>query len=120
MTPNSEFKQWPPVPTSTLSSPSLESLNVIETLKANLRQKTFKSSAAIPAVPKFADKYEEREFLKFRLAQAFRIFGKLGYDEGAAGHITVTVSFVSYESTLAHFHIGPNQNQLLLAQPACK
>ncbi|KLO18864.1 arad-like aldolase/epimerase [Schizopora paradoxa] len=79
-----------PTSTSTLSSPSSESVNVIETLKANLRRKTFKSTAAIAAVPLFADKYEEREFLKFRLAQAFRIFGKLGYDEGAAGHITVT------------------------------
>ncbi|KAI9057868.1 class II aldolase/adducin domain-containing protein [Trametes sanguinea] len=42
-----------------------------------------------PALPKFASKEKEREFLKFRLAQAFRIFGKLGYDEGVAGHITV-------------------------------
>jgi len=32
---------------------------------------------------------EERDFLKFRLAQAFRIFAHLGYDEGVAGHITV-------------------------------
>ena len=39
--------------------------------------------------PKFADKYEEREYLKGRLATAFRIFGKLGFEEGVAGHITV-------------------------------
>jgi hypothetical protein len=39
--------------------------------------------------PKFADKYEEREYLKGRLAAAFRIFGKYGYDEGVAGHITL-------------------------------
>jgi len=32
---------------------------------------------------------QERDFLKFRLAQAYRIFGKHGYDEGVAGHITV-------------------------------
>ena len=71
-------------------------------------------SAAVGSVPKppqFATKEQEREFLKFRLAQAFRIFGqtackwcefieaqwlhaagKLGYDEGVAGHITVRVS----------------------------
>jgi len=42
-----------------------------------------------PSPPKFATKSEERTFLKFRLAQAFRIFGHLGYDEGVAGHITV-------------------------------
>lgn len=39
--------------------------------------------------PKFADKYEERDYLKGRLAAAFRIFGKYGFDEGVAGHITL-------------------------------
>ncbi|THH26781.1 hypothetical protein EUX98_g7401 [Antrodiella citrinella] len=43
----------------------------------------------LPRPPVFQDKNEEREWLKFRLAQAFRIFGSLGYDEGLAGHITV-------------------------------
>jgi len=43
----------------------------------------------IPHPPIFEDKLEEREWLKFRLAQAFRIFGHLGYDEGVAGHITM-------------------------------
>lgn len=42
-----------------------------------------------PSPPKFDDKYEEREYLKGRLALAFRIFGKLGFDEGVAGHITL-------------------------------
>lgn len=42
-----------------------------------------------PAPPKFTDKYEEREYLKGRLALAFRIFGKEGFDEGVAGHITL-------------------------------
>ena len=31
-----------------------------------------------PGPPKFDDKYEEREYLKGRLAAAFRIFGKYG------------------------------------------
>jgi len=39
--------------------------------------------------PVFPTKLEEREYLKFRLAQALRIFGNRGYDEGVAGHITV-------------------------------
>ncbi|KAI0636766.1 arad-like aldolase/epimerase [Trametes polyzona] len=43
----------------------------------------------LPLPPTFASKQLEREYIKFRLAQAFRIFGKLGYDEGVAGHITV-------------------------------
>ncbi|KAJ7162666.1 class II aldolase/adducin domain-containing protein [Mycena crocata] len=42
-----------------------------------------------PTPPVFATKLEEREYLKFRLAQALRIFGNRGYDEGDAGHITV-------------------------------
>ena len=42
-----------------------------------------------PSPPKFDDKLEEREYLKGRLALAFRIFGKLGFDEGVAGHITL-------------------------------
>ncbi|GAB7337832.1 hypothetical protein MBLNU457_4232t1 [Dothideomycetes sp. NU457] len=39
--------------------------------------------------PKFDDPYKERDHLKGRLAAAFRIFGKYGFDEGVAGHITV-------------------------------
>ncbi|KAK3673306.1 hypothetical protein LTR78_006851 [Recurvomyces mirabilis] len=42
-----------------------------------------------PRPPKFDDKYAEREYLKGRLAAAFRIFGKNGFDEGVAGHITL-------------------------------
>ena len=45
--------------------------------------------ARMPAIPTFADKYEEREYSKGRLAAAFRIFGKYGFDEGVAGHITL-------------------------------
>lgn len=37
------------------------------------------------------DKYAEREYQKGRLALAFRIFAKHGYDEGVAGHITLRV-----------------------------
>ncbi|KAF3934699.1 Alpha-adducin [Dactylellina cionopaga] len=39
--------------------------------------------------PKFDDPYKAREYFKGRLALAFRIFAKLGYDEGVAGHITL-------------------------------
>ncbi|KAK4504128.1 hypothetical protein PRZ48_005043 [Zasmidium cellare] len=42
-----------------------------------------------PRPPKFEDKYKERDYLKGRLAAAFRIFGKNGFDEGVAGHITM-------------------------------
>jgi hypothetical protein len=45
-----------------------------------------------PKAPKFDDPHKERAYLKGRLAAAFRIFGKFGFDEGVAGHITLRVS----------------------------
>ena len=42
-----------------------------------------------PSPPTFTDKHAERDYLKGRLAAAFRIFGKYGFDEGVAGHITL-------------------------------
>jgi len=42
----------------------------------------------IPALPKFATVEEERLHRKQRLAAAFRLFAKFGFDEGVAGHIT--------------------------------
>lgn len=38
---------------------------------------------------KFANKYEEREYIKGRLAAAYRVFGYYHLNEGPAGHITV-------------------------------
>ena len=44
-----------------------------------------------PRPPKFDNKHDEREYLKGRLAAAFRIFGQKGFDEGVAGHISLRV-----------------------------
>jgi ribulose-5-phosphate 4-epimerase/fuculose-1-phosphate aldolase len=44
---------------------------------------------SFPRPPTFETKQAEQKYLKERLALAFRIFGKLGYDEGVAGHITL-------------------------------
>lgn len=41
-----------------------------------------KVKMVMPEPPVFTNKLEEREYLKGRLAAAFRIFGKNGYDEG--------------------------------------
>lgn len=41
--------------------------------------------------PKFDDPYKARDYFKGRLALAFRIFAKHGFDEGVAGHITLRV-----------------------------
>ena len=64
-------------------------------LESDFAKKLPSSQGAVPmawAAKKFADKYQEREYLKGRLTLAFRIFGKLGFDEGVAGHITLRVS----------------------------
>ncbi|HLN15943.1 MAG TPA: class II aldolase/adducin family protein [Acidimicrobiales bacterium] len=39
-------------------------------------------------VPQFTDVAEERRHRKQRLAAAFRLFGRFGFGEGTAGHIT--------------------------------
>jgi ribulose-5-phosphate 4-epimerase/fuculose-1-phosphate aldolase len=39
--------------------------------------------------PSFASVAEERSYRKQHLAAAFRVWARLGYDEGPAGHITV-------------------------------
>lgn len=71
-----------------------------------------------PVPPTFDSKLEEREYLKFRLAQAFRIFGihiillspicmlrfsqgQLRYNEGVAGHITVRVRLSNTPSVIS-------------------
>jgi hypothetical protein len=43
----------------------------------------------IPSPPVFLNKFDEREHLKGRLALAFRLFAKFGFEEGVAGHITL-------------------------------
>src|SRR5690349_13789722 len=40
-------------------------------------------------LPTFDSVEEERLHRKQRLAASFRLFGKFGFDEGVAGHITV-------------------------------
>lgn len=40
------------------------------------------------SLPSFSSTDEERHYMKVRMAAAFRIFAKLGFGEGIAGHIT--------------------------------
>ena len=50
----------------------------------------------------FSDPEQERLHRKQRLTAAFRLFGKLGFDEGLAGHITVRDP-----QRLDHFWVNP-------------
>ncbi|RDB18235.1 Meiotically up-regulated gene 14 protein [Hypsizygus marmoreus] len=40
-------------------------------------------------IPSFTDPYAEREWIKEHMAAVFRFWGKMGYGDGVAGHITV-------------------------------
>lgn len=57
------------------------------------------SIGGFPKPPTFDDKYKERQYQKERLALAFRIFARLGFDEGVAGHITLRVRYLSSKSS---------------------
>lgn len=40
-------------------------------------------------IPAFTDKYVEREWAKNHMAAAFRTFARLGWADGASGHISL-------------------------------
>lgn len=40
-------------------------------------------------IPQFTDKYAERQWAKEHMAGAFRVFAKLGFNDGAGGHISL-------------------------------
>jgi ribulose-5-phosphate 4-epimerase/fuculose-1-phosphate aldolase len=56
----------------------------------------------IPQPPTFASVEEERRHRKQRLAAAFRLFGRFGFSEGIAGHITARDP-----EHLDHFWVNP-------------
>jgi ribulose-5-phosphate 4-epimerase/fuculose-1-phosphate aldolase len=49
---------------------------------------TLRGELTLPTPPSFSSVEEERLHRKQRLAAAFRMFSKAGFDEGVAGHIT--------------------------------
>ncbi len=53
-------------------------------------------------VPTFESVDEERQHIKIRMAAAFRLFGKFGFSEGVAGHITARDPELS-----DHFWVNP-------------
>src|SRR5579872_6489717 len=56
----------------------------------------------MPRPPVFATLEEERRHRKARLAGAFRLFSKCGFDEGVTGHITARDP-----ERLDHFWVNP-------------
>jgi len=59
-------------------------------------------ASRIAGPPQFATPAEERKHRKQRLAAAFRLFSKFGFDEGVAGHITARDP-----EKLDHFWVNP-------------
>src|SRR3954467_7805333 len=56
----------------------------------------------LSSLPQFDTVEEERLYRKQRLAAGFRLFGKFGFDEGVAGHITARDP-----ELLDHFWVNP-------------
>lgn len=84
----------PPTATETITRPIITQTRVESQspaiLEPGLTPGQAGSQASLyPRPPTFTDKHEERRYLKRRLTLALRIFGKNGFDEGVAGHITV-------------------------------
>ena len=61
-----------------------------------------KNVFTMPKIPTFATAAEERLHRKQRLAAAFRLFSRFGFDEGVAGHITARDP-----ERLDHFWVNP-------------
>ncbi|MGF6261031.1 ribulose-5-phosphate 4-epimerase/fuculose-1-phosphate aldolase [Paraburkholderia youngii] len=57
-------------------------------ISADLPQRLQARYRNLPRPPHFGMPAQERLYRKQRLAAAFRLFSKFGFDEGAAGHIT--------------------------------
>src|ERR1700733_15656103 len=55
-----------------------------------------------PEVPRLARIEEEGDYRKTHLAAAFRVFGRMGFSEGTAGHITARDP-----ELLDHFWVNP-------------
>lgn len=46
-------------------------------------------SEQLSEIPRFIDPYAERQWAKEHMAAAFRVFSKLGFNDGAGGHISL-------------------------------
>ncbi|KAH9810881.1 class II aldolase/adducin N-terminal [Melampsora americana] len=71
--------------------------------------------------PTFDDKEEERKSKLGKLAAAFRIFGKYGFDEGVAGHLTLRDPILKDHFWVNPFGIAFTQmtvSDLLLISPS--
>src|SRR6202171_3848346 len=90
-----------PTPLSRLRAPGPGAIFVREPQEAPMAVAT-QNPLNIPGPPTFASAAEERQHRKQRLAGAFRLFSRFGFDEGVAGHITARDP-----ERLDHFWVNP-------------
>jgi hypothetical protein len=89
-------------------SENIDSSVTAENTTSPAKESTAARGIGFPKAPTFQDKYEERQYQKKRLALAFRIFAKLGFDEGVAGHITLRVRMISEVLVLLNLLVSFN------------
>ena len=83
MAPTSGVAIDTPEPTTSLKPAPAAIVSERETSTLPTTVKVPSTGGIPPPQPRrFTDKHEERRYLKGRLALAFRIFAKRGYDEG--------------------------------------
>jgi hypothetical protein len=54
-----------------------------------LARGTRNGTLKLRGIPTFTNLQEKRQWMKEHMAAAFRYFGKLGYNEGVSGHISM-------------------------------
>jgi hypothetical protein len=72
--------------TITTQTEALASLNPQPPTKSVL---SFEGGRPVHETPTFTDKYAERQWAKEQMAGAFRVFARLGWADGTAGHISL-------------------------------
>ncbi len=74
-----------------MAQADVEALHPLQAERETAKTVTFQDMARFPRPqpPVFDDVADERRHRKQKLAAAFRIFGKLGFDEGVMGHVSV-------------------------------
>ncbi|KAG6830933.1 hypothetical protein H0H92_013861 [Tricholoma furcatifolium] len=78
-------------------------------------------SVTFKGMPKFDDPYAEREWIKAHMAAVFRFWGKMGYCDGNAGHITVRDPVLPgyyWMNPLAVHYSTMTASQLVLVDPS--
>lgn len=72
--------------TTTTQTTTMPSVPVQQAAKSIL---SYEGGRPVHKIPAFADKYAERKWSKEQMAGAFRVFAKLGWADGTAGHISL-------------------------------